>query len=87
MSVTGRVLSALLTLATNVAVISKSQFSTLADEFDITRLNDEIMQEATKLSECMRFTNAANLTFALTCTLLSAIMLALCCLPIGIDKV
>lgn len=86
MSVTGRVLSALLTLATNVAVISKSQFSTLADEFDITRLNDEIMQEATKLSERMRFTNAANLTFALTCTLLSAIMLALCCLPIGIDK-
>lgn len=82
----GRVLCTLLTLASNIAVIRKSQFSTFADEFDITRLNDVIMQEAKQLSERMRFTNAANLTFALTCTFISAIALALCCLPIGIDK-
>lgn len=86
MNVTGRVLCTIVTLLTNFAAIRKSQFSTLADEFDITRLNDEIIKEAKQLSERMRFTNAANLTFALACTCLAAIALALCCLPIGIDK-
>lgn len=86
MNVTGRVLCTLLTLTSSFAVIRKSQFATLADEFDITRLNNEIVREAKQLSERMRFTNAANLTFALTCTCLAMIALALCCLPIGIDK-
>lgn len=80
------VICTILTVVSNIVAVRKSLFSTLSDEFDIARINDRIIREAKQMGERMRFTNAANLTFALTCTLLSVIMLALCCLPIGMEK-
>ena len=77
----------ILTLVANLIAVRKSLFNTMSDEFDIERINKNIIREAKEMGERMRFTNAANLTFALTCTLLSMILLALCCLPIGMDKV
>ena len=80
------VICTVLTVAANLTAVRKSLFSTLADEFDIARINKNIIREAKEMGERMRFTNAANLTFSLTCTLLAAISLALCCLPIGMAK-
>lgn len=81
------VICTILTVVVNLAAVRKSLFSTLSDEYDISRINETIISEAKAMGERMRFTNAANLTFSLTCTLLSVIMLALCCLPIGMEKV
>lgn len=80
------VICTILTVVSNIVAVRKSLFMTLSDEFDIARINDNIIKEAKEMGERMRFTNAANLTFALTCTFLSVILIALCCLPIGMDK-
>ena len=77
----------ILTVFTSIVAIRKSLFATLTNEFDIARINEDIINKAKEMGERMRFTNAANLTFALTCTFLSAIAIALCCLPIGMEKV
>ncbi|MDE7440457.1 MAG: PrsW family intramembrane metalloprotease [Clostridia bacterium] len=76
----------ILTVLVNIVAVRKSLFSTMSDEFDIARINDNMIREAKEMGEQMRFTNAANLTFSLTCTILSIILLALCCLPIGMEK-
>lgn len=76
----------ILTLFSNIVAVRKSLFVTMSDEFDIARINENIIREAKEMGERMRFTNAANLTFALMCTLLAAIALAMCCLPIGMEK-
>ncbi len=70
----------------NIVAVRKSLFTTMSDEADILRLNNKIIREAKEMGERMRFTNAGNLTFALTCTILSVILIALCCLPIGMEK-
>lgn len=69
----------------NITIVHKSRINTLAAEVDLTRLNDKIIREAKKMGELMRFRNAGNLTFALTCTMLSVITLLLCALPIGME--
>ena len=76
-----------LTIFVNIVAVRKSLFETLTNEFDIARMNDEIITKAKEMGERMRFTNAANLTFTLTCTFLAVFALALCCLPIGMEKV
>ena len=76
-----------ITLVLNIICIRKSMFETLSNEFDIAQINEDIINKAKEMGERMRFTNAANLTFALTCTLLSVFAIALCCLPIGMEKV
>ena len=70
----------------NIVAVRKSLFITMSDEYDIARINDNIIREAKEMGERMRFTNAGNLTFSLTCTILSMILIALCCLPIGMEK-
>ena len=77
----------IITLFSNIVVMRKSLFETMSNEFDIARMNEGIIEKAKEMGERMRFTNAANLTFALTCTFLSVLALALCCLPIGMEKV
>ena len=77
----------ILTVAPNIVAVRKSLFEALSNEYEIARMNDEIIKKAKEMGERMRFTNAANLTFALTCTLLSVFTIALCCLPIGMEKV
>lgn len=79
-------LCTIMTLSVNIVAVRKSVFMTMADEFDLARINRKIIREAKAMGERMRFTNAANLTFALTSTLLAIIALTLCCLPIGIKK-
>lgn len=76
-----------ITIISNIVAVRKSLFATLSDEFDIARMNDDIIKQAKEMGERMRFTNAANLTFSLTCTFLSVLAIALCCLPIGMEKV
>ena len=71
--------------AINISIVHKARINTLASEVDLTRLNESIIVEAKEMGELMRFKNAGNLTFALTCTLLSIILLVLCALPIGMD--
>ena len=75
-----------ITVVSNIVAVRKSLFSTMSDEFDLARKNEDLIREAKAMGERMRFTNAANLTFALSWTLLSIIALALCCLPIGMEK-
>lgn len=70
----------------NIVAVRKSLFATMSDEYDIARINDKMIREAKEMGERMRFTNAGNLTFSLTCTILSIILIALCCLPIGMEK-
>ena len=77
----------IITLFANIVAVRKSLFETISNESDIARLNEGIIEKAKEMGERMRFTNAANLTFALTCTLLSVLAIALCCLPIGMEKV
>ena len=77
----------ILTAITNIAAVRKSLFETLSNEADIAQMNEDIIKKAKEMGERMRFTNAANLTFALMCTLLSVFAIALCCLPIGMEKV
>ena len=81
------VLCTIITLFSNIVAVRKSLFETLSNEFDIAQLNEDIIKKAKEMGERMRFTNAANLTFALACTFLSIIAIALCCLPIGMEKV
>ena len=69
----------------NIAIVHVSRMKTLAAEVDLTAVNKEIIAEAKQMGVRMRFTNAANLTFALTCTLLSVLLLVFCFLPIGTD--
>ncbi len=69
----------------NVAMIYSSHSDILEANIDINSFNDNIIAEAKQMGERMRFTNAANLTFALTCALLSVIILILCALPIGME--
>lgn len=80
-------LCTIITVLANIVAVRKSLFNTMSDEFDLARINDHIIKKAKEMGEQMRFTNAANLTFALMCTLLSIILIALCCLPIGMEKV
>ena len=77
----------LLTVISALAAVRKSLFETISNETDIARINDNIIKQAKEMGERMRFTNAANLTFSLMCTLLSVLAIALCCLPIGMAKV
>ncbi|MDE6597672.1 MAG: PrsW family intramembrane metalloprotease [Clostridia bacterium] len=69
----------------NIAIVHVSRMKTLANEVDLTAVNEGIIAEAKQMGGRMRFTNAANLTFALTCTLLSVLLLVFCVLPIGTD--
>ena len=71
--------------ALNITIVHKARINTLSKEMDLTHANEIIIREAKKMGERLRFTNAANLTFALTCTLLSVIVLLLCSLPIGME--
>ena len=75
------------TVTVAIASMRKSMFETLTNEFDVAKINEDIIKKAKEMGERMRFTNAANLTFALTCACLSALAIALCCLPIGMEKV
>ena len=75
------------TVAPSIVAVHSALFETFSNERVIERMNAEMIVKAREMSERMRFTNAANLTFALTCTLLSVFALALCCLPIGMEKV
>ena len=77
----------IITVVSNIVAVRKSLFETLSNEVDVARINEEIIEKAKEMGERMRFTNAANLTFALTCTLLSVLAIAVCCLPIGMAKV
>ena len=77
----------ILTVFSALVAVRKSLFETISNEADLARINDNIIKKAKEMGERMRFTNAANLTFALTCTFLSVLAIALCCLPIGMDKV
>lgn len=79
------VLCVIVVAAINISIVHVSRIKTLASEVDLTRLNDKIIAEAKQMGEHMRFTNAANLTFALSCTFLSVIILLLCSLPIGVE--
>lgn len=69
----------------NIAMLYSSYSDILESKIDINRFNDNIIAEAKQMGERMRFTNAANLTLALTCSLLSVIILILCALPIGME--
>ncbi len=69
----------------NIAIVHVSRLKTLIKEVDLTAVNQGIIAEAKQMGERMRFTNAANLTFALTCTLLSVLLLLFCALPIGME--
>ena len=80
-------LCTILTVTVSITAMRKSMFETLTNEFDVAEINEDIIQKAKEMGERMRFTNAANLTFALTCACLSALAIALCCLPIGMEKV
>ncbi len=71
--------------ALNITIIHKSRINMLEQEINLTRLNDKIIREAKKMGELMRFRNAGNLTFSLSCTLLSVIILILCAMPIGME--
>lgn len=77
----------IITVVANIIAVRKSLSETMSNEFDIARINDNMIREAKAMGERMRFTNAANLTFSLMCTFLSVIALALCCLPIGMEKI
>lgn len=79
------VLCVIVAAAMNIAIVHVSRIKTLASEVDLTRMNEQIILEAKKMGESMRFKNAGNLTFALNCTLLSVIILLLCSLPIGVE--
>lgn len=69
----------------NIAVVHVSRVRSLAQEVDLTSVNEKIIREAKQMGERMRYTNAASLTFALTSGILSVIVLLLCALPIGIE--
>lgn len=69
----------------NIAIVHVSRIKALSGEVDLTHVNEGIIAEAKQMGERMRFTNAANLTFALACTLLSVLLLLFCALPIGMD--
>ncbi len=71
--------------ALNITIVHLSRTRTLYAEVDHTHLNEVIIREAKEMGVRMRFTNAANLTFALTCTFLSVIVLILCAMPIGME--
>ncbi len=71
--------------ALNITIIHKSRINTLEQEINLTRLNDKIIREAKKMGELMRFRNAGNLTFSLSCTFLSVIILIVCAMPIGME--
>lgn len=79
------VLCVVVSAAMNIAIVHVSRIKTLSSEVDLTRMNEQIIVEAKQMGERMRFTNAANLTYALACTLLSIIVLLLCSLPIGVE--
>ncbi len=78
-------LCTIVTVVCNVVAVRKSLFTTMTNEY-IEIMNDNIIREAKAMGERMRFTNAANLTFALMCSFLAVIALALCCLPIGMER-
>lgn len=71
--------------AISIAVIHVSRVRTFAAEADLKRINERIIAEAKAMDERTRLTNAATLTFAITCGLLSVIILLLCALPIGVE--
>lgn len=71
--------------ALGITVVHKTRINTLAEKVNLNNLNEKIIREAKKMGELMRFRNAGNLTFALTCTFLSVIVLVLCAMPIGLE--
>lgn len=79
------ILCVVVAAAINIAIVHKTRINILADEVGLTRANEVIISEAKSLGEKLRFTNAANFTFALTCALMSVIVLLLCALPIGME--
>lgn len=70
----------------NILVLRSAFKGTLKKEVDLTRYNDEIIASAKAMGVRMRYTNAANVTFALTCTLLAVFVLLFCALPIGVQN-
>ena len=79
------ILCVIIAAAINISIVHKARINTLAEEVDLTNLNEQIIAQAKQMGELMRFRNAGNLTFALTCTFLSVIILVLCAMPIGMD--
>lgn len=71
--------------AVNIAIVHLSRVNTLAEEVDLTAVNEEIIREAKAMGERMRFTNAANLTYVLMWSVLCVVMLLFCAMPIGIN--
>lgn len=69
----------------NISIAHISRIKTLASEVDLTAVNEGIIRKAKSMGERMRFTNAANLTLSLMCTILSVLVLLFCALPIGIE--
>ena len=69
----------------NISIVHISRKRTKKLYVDEKAANEEIIREAKEMGERMRFTNAANLTFALICTVLAALILLFCAMPIGID--
>lgn len=69
----------------NISIVHISRKRTLALYVDESAVNEEIIKEARQMGERLRFTNAANLTFALMCTILAALILLFCAMPIGMD--
>lgn len=78
-------MSAAVTIIFNIGIMHVARMKTLTNETDLTKLNDEIVEEAKRMGERMRYTNAANLTFVLSVSFISVIILLLCSLPIGVE--
>lgn len=79
------VLCVIIAAAINITIVHISRVRTLAAEVDLKKMNEDIIAQAKAMDERTRLTNAAMLTFAIACGLLSVIILLLCALPIGID--
>lgn len=71
--------------AINISIVHRSRIKVLESEVNIIKVNDAIVREAKEMGDRLRFTNASNLTFALSCQLLAIIILVLCALPIGVN--
>ena len=76
---------AIAAIVLNAVILRVSFKDTIKREVDLTYYNDEIIESAKEMGVRMRYTNAANLTFALTCSLLAAFILIFCALPIGVQ--
>lgn len=85
LSICSVVLSAAITCIFSVGVLHTSRMEIFTIEPDFIKLNQKIIDEAKDLTERVRLTNGANLTFALSVSFLSVIILLLCSLPIGVE--